>query len=117
MKLHELQPALQVLMEVHNRVGRGTSSSNGKTSGRGPKGQKLVAVAVFVLVFEGGLDSIVPSCTKTWFLERKPQEYAIVNLDQLNVFEDGASNSSGSHRSRYCKKLKNLVLRFLATEN
>ena len=39
MKLHELQPATGS-RKVRNRVGRGTSSGNGKTSGRGQKGQK-----------------------------------------------------------------------------
>ena len=46
MKLHELQPATGS-RKVRNRVGRGTSSGNGKTSGRGQKVKKLVAVAVF----------------------------------------------------------------------
>ena len=51
MKLHELQPAAGS-RKVRNRVGRGTSSGNGKTSGRGQKGQKLVAVAAFALVLK-----------------------------------------------------------------
>ena len=51
MKLHELKPA-EGSRKVRNRVGRGTSSGNGKTSGRGQKGQKLVAVAEFVLVLK-----------------------------------------------------------------
>ena len=49
MKLHELQPAAGS-RKVRNRVGRGTSSGNGKTSGRGQKVKKLVAVAVSALV-------------------------------------------------------------------
>ena len=51
MKLHELQPAAGS-RKVRNRVGRGTSSGNGKTSGRGQKVKKLVAVAVYVLVLK-----------------------------------------------------------------
>lgn len=51
MKLHELQPATGS-RKVRNRVGRGTSSGNGKTSGRGQKGQKLVAVAVSAQVLK-----------------------------------------------------------------
>lgn len=47
MKLHELKPA-EGSRKVRNRVGRGTSSGNGKTSGRGQKGQKLVAVVAYV---------------------------------------------------------------------
>ena len=48
MKLHELKPA-EGSRKVRNRVGRGTSSGNGKTSGRGQKAKKLVAVAEFAL--------------------------------------------------------------------
>ena len=47
MKLHELKPA-EGSRQVRNRVGRGTSSGNGKTAGRGQKGQKLVQAAVCV---------------------------------------------------------------------
>ena len=55
MKLHELQPATGS-RKVRNRVGRGTSSGNGKTSGRGQKGQKA----------RSG-----PSHAKTWFLKHQ----------------------------------------------
>ena len=66
MKLHELKPA-EGSRKVRNRVGRGTSSGNGKTSGRGQKrSKKLVAVAEFAFGFEGGQTSIVPSSSKTW---------------------------------------------------
>lgn len=47
MKLHELKPA-EGSRKVRNRVGRGTSSGNGKTSGRGQKVKKLVAVLAYV---------------------------------------------------------------------
>ncbi len=88
MKLHELKPA-EGSRKVRNRVGRGTSSGNGKTSGRGQKGQKAqrwwrtsrdlkVDKLHCSVVFQN-----VDSLTSTL------QEYALVNLDQLNVFEDG----------------------------
>ena len=51
MKLHELKPA-EGSRKVRNRVGRGTSSGNGKTAGRGQKGQKHVAVEKYVLVLK-----------------------------------------------------------------
>ena len=57
MKLHELQPATGS-RKVRNRVGRGTSSGNGKTSGRGQKGQKARS---------GG----VPSSSKTWIYKHQ----------------------------------------------
>ena len=75
MKLHELQPATGS-RKVRNRVGRGTSSGNGKTSGRGQKGQK--ARPLFRRLPKRGFTNI------------NAKEYAIVNLDQLNAFEDGA---------------------------
>lgn len=51
MKLHELKPA-EGSRKVRNRVGRGTSSGNGKTAGRGQKVKKLVAVVKYVLVLK-----------------------------------------------------------------
>ena len=52
MKLHELKPA-EGSRKVRNRVGRGTSSGNGKTAGRGQKrSKKLVAVVKYVLVLK-----------------------------------------------------------------
>jgi len=74
MKLHELKPA-EGSRKVRNRVGRGTSSGNGKTSGLG---------------FEGGQTPLFRRLPKRGFTNINAKEYAIVNLDQLNVFEDGA---------------------------
>ena len=53
MKLHELKPA-EGSRQVRNRVGRGTSSGNGKTAGRGQKGQKARSGGGVRLGFEGG---------------------------------------------------------------
>ena len=53
MKLHELNPAAGS-RQVRNRVGRGTSSGNGKTAGRGQKGQKARSGGGVRLGFEGG---------------------------------------------------------------
>lgn len=52
MKLHELKPA-EGSRQVRNRVGRGTSSGNGKTAGRGQKGQKARSGGGVRLGFEG----------------------------------------------------------------
>ena len=89
MKLHELQPATGS-RKVRNRVGRGTSSGNGKTSGRGQKGQKARSGGKVRLGFEGGQTPLFRRMPKRGFLNINRKEYAIVNLDQLNVFEDGA---------------------------
>ena len=89
MKLHELQPAAGS-RKVRNRVGRGTSSGNGKTSGRGQKGQKARSGGGVRLGFEGGQTPLFRRLPKRGFLNVNRKEYAIVNLDQLNAFEDGA---------------------------
>lgn len=87
MKLHELQPATGS-RKVRNRIGRGTSSGNGKTAGRGQKGQK--ARGKVRLGFEGGQMPLFRRMPKRGFKNINRKEYAIVNLETLNKFEDGA---------------------------
>ncbi len=87
MKLHELKPA-EGSRQVRNRVGRGTSSGNGKTAGRGQKGQK--ARGKVRLGFEGGRMPLFRRMPKRGFKNINRKEYAIVNLETLNKFEDGA---------------------------
>ena len=88
MKLHELKPA-EGSRQVRNRVGRGTSSGNGKTAGRGQKGQK--ARGKVRLGFEGGQMPLFRRMPKRGFKNINRKEYAIVNLETLNKFEDGAT--------------------------
>lgn len=87
MKLHELKPA-EGSRQVRNRVGRGTSSGNGKTAGRGQKGQKARSKVRFG--FEGGQMPLFRRMPKRGFNNINRKEYAIVNLETLNKFEDGA---------------------------
>lgn len=87
MKLHELKPA-EGSRQVRNRVGRGTSSGNGKTAGCGQKGQK--ARSKVRLGFEGGQMPLFRRMPKRGFNNINRKEYAIVNLETLNKFEDGA---------------------------
>ena len=87
MKLHELKPA-EGSRQVRNRVGRGTSSGNGKTAGRGQKGQK--ARGKVRLGFEGGQMPLFRRMPKRGFKNINRKEYAIVNLETLNKCEDGA---------------------------
>ncbi len=89
MKLHELKPA-EGSRKVRNRVGRGTSSGNGKTSGRGQKGQKARSGVGLRPGFEGGQTPLFRRLPKRGFTNINAKEYTLVNLDQLNVFEDGA---------------------------
>lgn len=88
MKLHELQPA-EGSRKVRNRVGRGTSSGNGKTSGRGQKGQKARSGGGVRLGFEGGQTPLFRRLPKLGFTNVNRKEYAVINLDVLNRFEDG----------------------------
>ncbi|AXQ77686.1 50S ribosomal protein L15 [Streptococcus chenjunshii] len=88
MKLHELKPA-QGSRKVRKRVGRGSSSGNGKTAGRGQKGQKARSGGSIRPGFEGGQTPLFRRLPKRGFTNINAKEYAIVNLEQLNVFEDG----------------------------
>ncbi|AGT30410.1 50S ribosomal protein L15 [Geobacillus genomosp. 3] len=88
MKLHELQPAPGSRKKAV-RVGRGIGSGNGKTSGRGHKGQKARSGGGVRLGFEGGQTPLFRRLPKRGFTNINRKEYAVVNLDKLNVFEDG----------------------------
>ncbi|HLQ73134.1 MAG TPA: 50S ribosomal protein L15 [Bacillota bacterium] len=83
MKLHELESTRQ----QKNRVGRGMSSGSGKTSGRGQKGQK--ARSKVRVGFEGGQTPLFQRLPKRGFTNVNRKEYAIVNLEALNAFDEG----------------------------
>lgn len=89
MKLHELKPA-EGSRKKRNRVGRGIGSGNGKTSGRGQKGQNARSGGGVRPGFEGGQNPLFRRLPKRGFTNLNRKEYAIVNLDALNRFEDGA---------------------------
>ena len=89
MKLHELKPA-EGSRKKRNRVGRGIGSGNGKTSGRGQKGQNARSGGGVRPGFEGGQNPLFRRLPKRGFTNVNRKEYAIVNLDALNRFEDGA---------------------------
>ena len=86
MNLNELQPAAGS-RKLRNRVGRGTSSGNGKTSGRGQKGQQ--ARGKVRLGFEGGQMPLYRRIPKRGFTNISRKEFAVVNLEKLNTFADG----------------------------
>ena len=88
MKLHELQPAAGSRKE-RNRVGRGQGSGNGKTAGRGSKGKKARSGGGVRLGFEGGQTPLFRRLPKRGFQNINRKEYAVVNLETLNRFEDG----------------------------
>jgi large subunit ribosomal protein L15 len=89
MKLHELRSAPGARTE-RRRVGRGTGSGHGKTSGRGQKGQ-LARGQGFRVGFEGGQMPITQRLPKLGgFKNPFKQHFAIVNLTRLNGFDEGA---------------------------
>ena len=86
-KLHELSPA-EGSAKKSFRVGRGPASGNGKTAGKGHKGQKARSGNVRP-GFEGGQFPIYRQLPKRGFNNKFATNYAIVNVDTLNRFEDG----------------------------
>ena len=89
MKLHELQRNIGATHEK-KRVGRGSGSGLGKTSGRGQKGQKARSGGSINPVFEGGQLPLYRRIPKRGFKNAKFKTvYAVINLSDLNVFEDG----------------------------
>lgn len=88
MKLHELKPAEGSRSE-RKRKGRGIGSGNGKTAGRGTKGQNSRSGGGVRPGFEGGQNPLFRRLPKRGFTNINRKEYAIVNLDTLNRFEDG----------------------------
>ena len=88
MTLHELQPAPGSRKKAV-RVGRGIGSGNGKTSGRGQKGQNARSGGGVRLGFEGGQTPLFRRLPKRGFTNINRKEYAVVNLEKLNRFEDG----------------------------
>lgn len=89
MKLNELQPS-EGSRHARKRVGRGTSSGYGKTAGKGTKGQLARQGGKTRLGFEGGQMPLFRRVPKRGFKNVNRREYAIVNLSDLNRFDDGA---------------------------
>lgn len=89
MKLHELSPAPGSTKSVF-RKGRGAGSGNGKTAGKGHKGQKARSGGGVRPGFEGGQMPLQRRVPKRGFNNIFAKEYVSINVDVLNRFEDGA---------------------------
>ncbi|XMB86610.1 50S ribosomal protein L15 [Mycoplasmatota bacterium WC44] len=87
MKLHELKPVQGT--KNRKRVGRGVGSGTGKTAGKGHNGQNARSGGGVRLGFEGGQTPLFKRLPKRGFTNFTRKEYAIINLEELNVFEDG----------------------------
>ena len=88
MKLHELERNIGAT-HAKKRVGRGSGSGLGKTSGRGQKGQKARSGGSINPVFEGGQLPLYRRIPKRGFSNHMfKTRYAVINLDAFNVFEN-----------------------------
>ena len=89
MKLHELSPA-EGSARAPFRKGRGAGSGNGKTAGKGHKGQNARTGGGVRPGFEGGQLPLYRKLPKRGFKNHFATQYAIINLSDLDVFEAGA---------------------------
>ncbi len=95
MKLHELSPAPGAVTEKF-RKGRGPGSGNGKTAGKGHKGQKSRSGGGTRPGFEGGQMPLQRRIPKRGFNNIFAKQYATLNVQDLNRFEDGATVTAES---------------------
>ncbi len=90
MKLHNLKPN-EGSVKSRKRLGRGPSSGYGKTSGKGHKGQNARSGGGVRIGFEGGQTPLFRRLPKRGFSNAPfKKTYAVINLSDLNKFEDGA---------------------------
>ena len=89
MKLHELSPAVGSTKAGY-RVGRGPGSGNGKTAGKGHKGQNARSGGGVRPGFEGGQLPLYRRLPKRGFYNQFGKTYAVVNVEQLNRFDNDA---------------------------
>ncbi|MEG0779227.1 MAG: 50S ribosomal protein L15 [Oscillospiraceae bacterium] len=88
MKLNELSPAVGSTQENY-RKGRGSGSGNGKTAGRGHKGQKARSGGGTRIGFEGGQMPLARRIPKRGFINIFARPLEIINLTSLDAFNDG----------------------------
>ena len=89
MKLHELSPAVGSTKAPY-RKGRGAGSGNGKTAGKGHKGQNARSGGGVRPGFEGGQLPLYRKLPKRGFTNHFATRYAIINLSDLDAFDNGA---------------------------
>ena len=100
MNLHTLKPRPGA-KHRRKRLGAGESSGHGKTSGKGHKGQKARSGGSIRPGFEGGQMPLIRRLPKRGFSNAQfSTRFAIVNVSQLNVFEDGATVDEAVLRER-----------------
>ncbi len=110
MKLHELENNLK---KKSKRVGRGPGSGLGKTSGRGQKGQKSRSGASIPATFEGGQLPLFKALPKRGFKNKFRIEYSVVNVSDLNIFNDGDTVDAKSLLEKGLISKKNKPIKIL----
>ena len=99
MKIHELSPAVGSNKEV-KRIGRGHGSGNGKTAGKGHKGAKARSGPNKRAGFEGGQMPLQRRVPKRGFNNIFATRYAVLNVSDLNVFEEGTVVDTAALKSK-----------------
>ena len=112
MRLDELQPAEGSKFSA-KRVGRGIGSGNGKTAGKGHKGQKARSGHGMRPGFEGGQMPLQRRIPKRGFNNIFAEEWAAINLSALEVFEDGATVDAAALADKGIVKKANLPIKVL----
>src|SRR5574337_111647 len=113
MRLHELKPAAGATRRS-KRIGRGTGSGHGKTSGKGEKGQKARSGAHIHPWFEGGQLPLHRRVPKRGFTNRFKKVYATINLKDLERFDAGTHVTPGLLQERRLVKDLKAGLKVLA---
>lgn len=116
MKLHELTPAFGSTKES-KRIGRGHGSGNGKTAGKGHKGQKARAGRGMRIGFEGGQMPLHRRIPKRGFNNIFAEEYVAINVASLNKFEDGAKVDAAALAEKGIIDNANLPVKVLGNGN
>ncbi len=116
MKLHELTPAYGSTKEA-KRIGRGHGSGNGKTAGKGHKGQKARAGHGMRPGFEGGQMPLQRRIPKRGFNNIFAKEIVAVNVAALNVFEDGAVVDATALQAKGIIKKADTALKVIGNGN
>ncbi|MBR4973220.1 MAG: 50S ribosomal protein L15 [Clostridia bacterium] len=112
MKMHELAPAIGSTKEV-KRIGRGHGSGNGKTAGKGHKGQKARAGHGMRAGFEGGQMPLQRRVPKRGFNNIFATEWSAINVSALEVFEDGSVVDAAALADKGIIKKANLPIKVL----
>ena len=107
-ELHELRPAAGSHRNA-KRKGRGPGSGNGKTAGRGQKGQKARSGGSVRLGFEGGQMPLHRRIPKRGFTPRKRKVYQIVNVGDLSRVEDNMVNAQTLKAAGLIRSTRGLI--------